>query len=83
MEEDLAADDPRVARHHADDRACERRLAAAGLADQPDDLSLSYLEGAAVDRRDGSAARRVLDLEILECEDRQAQSFSFGNRISS
>ena len=57
LEQHLAAGDARIARHHADDRARERGLAAAGLADQPDHLPARDLERAAVDRRDGRAAR--------------------------
>ena len=71
LEQHLAADDPRVARHHADDGARQRGLAAAGLADEPDDLPVGDLERAAIDRRDGPAAGGVFDLEVLEREDRQ------------
>ena len=73
-------DAPGRRRRDAQDDAADRRLAAAGLADEPERLVLREAEADAVDRRDGACppvqrgehagARLVLLAEVRDLEER-------------
>src|SRR4029077_3172494 len=85
--EDAAADLHAIA-HRAqdvDDRAPDRRLAAAGLADEAKRLAAVQLEGDALDRLDladaaqhHAAKHRKLDDEVLNVEQNLAGHLSGG-----
>src|ERR671924_2395024 len=65
---DRAADDPPVARQVAHDRVGDRRLPAAGLADQPVRLAWGDVERDAAQDGEVAAAHAVDDLEVVDPE---------------
>jgi hypothetical protein len=72
VEQDAAGGDAGALRHHARDRAGERGLAAAALADQADDLSRLDREACTIDRARDAVRGHVVDMEVVDLEDRHA-----------
>ena len=66
---DTPGDDLPRLRYEAHDRQRQHRLAAAGLADDADDLARSHAEGDAVHRFDDAARARDGDAEPFYGED--------------
>ena len=67
--EDLAVRH-RPLRKQPEDAATERRLAAAGLADETENLARTDVERDAVDRSNGATQRAVVDAQIAHGDDR-------------
>ena len=65
---DRAGDDTAVRRQVADDRERRRRLAAAGLADEPVRLAAADLERDAAQHLAVAAADAVDDVEVAQLE---------------
>ena len=72
FEQDAAAGEPPGAAEITHDRERDRRLAAAGLADQSDRLALRQLEADAGNDVDLAGAREIGDAGVVELEDGRA-----------
>src|SRR5262249_38113828 len=77
LEEDLAAADATGASQVAHDRQRDRRLTAAGLADEPESLASIERQAEVGDHGQLTGARAVDDLEMANVEQR---SLSHGDR---
>ena len=84
LEEHLAGDDLRRGlRDQAHDRERRHRLAAAGLADDPERLPLLDLEADSVDRADRALAREEVRAQVVDLEQcHDYVSFVLGSRAS-
>ncbi len=74
LELDRATHDPCAPRQEPDEGAQRDRLAGARLPDEAERLAASDLERRAVDRPEGAAGERELDLQVPHAEQRLAHS---------